>query len=151
MFGFLPAQFRILAKQTLFLIPFLGWHLYLAGNVPIDRRNPVRAFQSVYRASYKIRQGLSLLVFLEGTRSRDGKLKRFKRGTFTLAKKLNVPIVPVAVRGTFDLMPAGSWLAKPGRVELTILPPVVVSEEMENQVIASNIRRQLLAAGLQEG
>ena len=114
MFGYLPVQFRIMAKQVLFLIPFLGWHLYLSGNIPIDRKDARKAFGSVYKATARIKKGISILVFLEGTRSRDGKIHRFKRGSFTLARKLGVPLVPIAIHGTFELMPADAWTSKSG-------------------------------------
>jgi 1-acyl-sn-glycerol-3-phosphate acyltransferase len=151
MFGYLPVQFRIMAKQILFLIPFLGWHLYLGGNIPIDRKNARRAFGSVYKASARIKGGISLLVFLEGTRSRDGKLHRFKRGSFTLARKLKVPIVPVAIKGTFELMPADAWTAKPGKVEIIITPPLSVPAEGDLREVLMNVRGQLLASGLKDG
>ena len=149
MFGYLPADFRIMAKRSLFLIPFLGWHLYLAGNIPIDRKNAKKAFGSVLTASARIKKNLSLLVFAEGTRSRDGKLHRFKRGGFTLARKLRVPVVPVAIKGTYDLMPAGSWLAKPGRIEIVVMPAIVTSTD-ETDNLEADVRSELLAAGLQE-
>lgn len=150
MFGFLPVQFRIMAKKILFMIPFLGWHLYLGGNIPIDRQNPKKAYGSVYKASARIKKGVSLLIFLEGTRSRDGKLHRFKRGGFTLAKKLNVSIVPVAIKGSFELMPANSWTAKPGEIEIVIMPPVPVTPDEEYDALIGQVRNQLTAAGLQE-
>lgn len=148
MFGYLPVQFRILAKQILFMIPFLGWHLFLAGNIPIDRKNPKQALGSVLKAGSVIKKGISILVFAEGTRSRDGKLHRFKRGSFTLARKLNAPVVPVAIQGTFDLMPADAWTASPGKVEIRIMPLVKVGEETELNELSNEVRQHLLAAGL---
>lgn len=150
MFGYLPAQFRIMAKQILFHVPFLGWHLYLSGNIPIDRKNARQAFGSVFRASARIKKGISIFVFVEGTRSRDGKLHRFKRGGFTLARKLNVPIVPVAIRGTFESMPSGSILAKPGQVDLVICPPVIPSSDVDAGEAARRVREELLKAGLKD-
>ncbi len=151
MFGYLPAEFRIMAKQVLFLIPFLGWHLYLSGNIPIDRKDARKAFGSVYKATARIKRGISIFVFLEGTRSRDGKLHRFKRGSFTLARKLDVPLVPVAIQGTVDLMPADAWTSKPGKVQLTILPPVRVPTEGDLNAVIKGVRTQLLSTGLEEG
>ena len=151
MFGYLPVQFRIMAKRSLFLVPFLGWHLYLAGNVPIDRKNPRKAKGSVFKAAARVKRGISLLIFAEGTRTRNGALQRFKRGGFILARKLQVPIVPVAIKGTFELMPAGAWLANPGRIELVIRPPIPASDEDRLEDTVSAVRRELLAAGLMEG
>jgi 1-acyl-sn-glycerol-3-phosphate acyltransferase len=151
MFGHLPVQFRIMAKQILFLIPFMGWHLYLSGNIAIDRKNARQAFGSVFKASALLKRGISILVFIEGTRSRDGKLQRFKRGSFTLAKKLNVPIVPVAINGTFDLMPANAWTAKSGNVEITIMPPIEISAETNLESVAVLVREDMKQAGLEDG
>ena len=148
MFGYLPAQFRIMAKQILFMIPFLGWHLYLAGNIPIDRKNPKKAQRGLLVAAARVRKNISLFVFVEGTRTRDGGLRKFKRGSFTLAKKLNVPIVPVAIMGTFELMPAGSILAKPGEIELKIMPLIEVTPESNTEELAAAVRRGLVAAGI---
>jgi 1-acyl-sn-glycerol-3-phosphate acyltransferase len=148
MFGYLPAQFRIMAKQILFLVPFLGWHLYLSGNVPIDRKNPKKAQKGLLRAAARVRRNISLFIFVEGTRTRDGSLRRFKRGSFTLAKKLHVPIVPVAIMGTFQLMPAGSVLAKPGDIYLKIMPLIEVTPHSETDHLAAAVRSHLLAAGL---
>lgn len=151
MFGYLPVDFRIMAKKILFQIPFLGWHLYLAGNIAIDRKNPKKAFRGVLQATSVIKKGVSLLVFMEGTRTRDGKLHRFKRGSFTLARKLGAPILPVAIQGTFDLMPAGSWTSRGGPVEIKILEPIPVSPDSAPGVLSAQVRAQLLAAGLEEG
>jgi 1-acyl-sn-glycerol-3-phosphate acyltransferase len=151
MFGYLPVQFRIMAKQVLFMIPFLGWHLYLSGNIPIDRKDARKAFGSVYKATARIKQGVSLFVFLEGTRSRDGKLHRFKRGSFTLARKLGVSLVPVAIKGTFNLMPADAWTSKSGDVEVRILPPVKTTQEVDFNAMMKEVRGQILAAGLEDG
>lgn len=150
MFGYLPVQFRIMAKQILFMIPFLGWHLYLSGNIPIDRKNARQAFGSVYKASNLLKRGISILVFVEGTRSRDGKLHRFKRGSFTLARKLNVPVVPVAIQGSFNLMPADAWTAKAGVIEINIMPAIDISEHSDLNEIAYKVRNQMIEAGLQD-
>lgn len=151
MFGCLPVQFRIMAKQVLFLIPFLGWHLYLSGNIPIDRKDARKAFGSVYKATARIKKGISILVFLEGTRSRDGKIHRFKRGSFTLARKLGVPLVPIAIRGTFELMPADAWTSKSGDVHVDIFPPMQVPAEGDLNAVMKEVREKLVSAGLEEG
>ena len=150
MFGYLPAQFRIMAKQILFMVPFLGWHLYLSGNIPIDRKNPKKAQRGLLQAATRVRKNISLFVFVEGTRTRDGSLRKFKRGSFTLAKKLNVPIVPVAIMGTFDLMPAGSILAKPGSIEIKIMPLIEVTPDSNPEHLALSVRTHLVAAGLKD-
>jgi 1-acyl-sn-glycerol-3-phosphate acyltransferase len=87
---------------------------------------------------------------VEGTRTRDGYLRKFKRGSFTLAKKLNVPIVPVAIMGTFDLMPVGSILAKPGNIDLKIMPVVEVTPESDIDKLSEAVKNHFIAAGLRE-
>lgn len=150
MFGFLPVQFRIMAKQILFMIPFLGWHLYLGGNIPIDRKNARKAFGSVFKATSRIKAGISLLVFVEGTRSRDGKLHRFKRGSFTLAKKLQVPVVPIAIQGTFERMPPWAWTASAGKVTIDILPPILNTKDLEIDELSAKVRTGILSTGVAE-
>ena len=150
MFGYLPVQFRIMAKQILFMIPFFGWHLFMSGNIPINRKDARQAFGSVFKASNLLKRGISLLVFLEGTRSRDGKLHRFKRGGFTLARKLNVPIVPVAIKGSGKLMPADAWTAKGGTIEIEIMPAIEISPESDINKIAHDVRKQMIDAGLED-
>lgn len=99
----LPGDFKWAAKRSVMHVPFLGWHLRLAGHVPVDRGRGqgdaiTRAFVSVLRA------GKPLLVFPEGTRTFDGRLRPFKSGAFRAAVLAGVPVVPVALHGTFDLM-----------------------------------------------
>lgn len=151
MFGWLPVQFRIMAKQILFMVPFLGWHLFLGGNIPIDRQNARKAFGSVFKASSRLKNGISLLVFVEGTRSKDGRVHRFKRGSFTLAKKLGVPIVPIAIQGTFPLMPSGSWTSKGGDVRIDVLPLVDVTPDSDISRLSEQVRSRILSTGLQDG
>jgi 1-acyl-sn-glycerol-3-phosphate acyltransferase len=101
----LPGDFKWAAKRSVMNIPFLGWHLRLAGHVPVDRNKgtgaakaAVQAFKSVLDA------GKPLLVFPEGTRTEDGKLRPFKNGAFEAAVESDAPVVPVAIHGTFSLM-----------------------------------------------
>jgi 1-acyl-sn-glycerol-3-phosphate acyltransferase len=97
-----------------------------------------------------LKRGISLLIFVEGTRSRDGKLHRFKRGSFTLARKLNVPVVPVAIRGSFDLMPADAWTAKAGVIEIDIMPAVEISDQTDLNELSRKVRKKMIEAGLEE-
>lgn len=103
--GVLPRDMKWAAKRSLMNIPFLGWHLRLAGHVPVDRRAGAKAAQqTVDRFVDVLRNEGVLLVFPEGTRSPDGEIKRFKRGAFIAAVRANRPVVPVALEGTYDLM-----------------------------------------------
>jgi len=121
MFPSIPRRVSILAKKQVFQIPVLGAAMRLARLVPVDRE---AAAASVDCAVGYLREGLSFCVYPEGTRSRDGRLKPFKRGTFVMAIQARVPIVPVALSGTQRLMRKGDWTIHPGEVLIRFLPPV---------------------------
>jgi 1-acyl-sn-glycerol-3-phosphate acyltransferase len=123
-FGYLPANFRIMAKASLFPIPFLGWHLRRSGHLPIARDNPRRAARSFLAAAGHVREGTSVFVFPEGGRSPDGRIAEFKAGTFLLAIKGGVPVIPVTLNGTRAILRMNSFHVHPGRVELILHPPV---------------------------
>ncbi len=101
----LPGDFKWAAKRSVMNVPFLGWHLRLAGHVPVDRNKGKDAALAVMEAFESVlRDDKPLLVFPEGTRTADGKLKSFKNGAFQAAVTTGKPVVPVAIRGTFTLM-----------------------------------------------
>jgi 1-acyl-sn-glycerol-3-phosphate acyltransferase len=108
----LPLSFRWIAKRQLFLIPFFGWALKRAGHISIDRENPREALKAIDEAARKIRDGMNIIIFPEGTRSRDGSLLPFKKGGFSLALRAMVPIVPVGIAGTSVLQPKGSFIPR---------------------------------------
>jgi 1-acyl-sn-glycerol-3-phosphate acyltransferase len=122
-FSSLPYQLRIIAKESLGQFPFLGWHLRRTGHLLVDRRNPDRA--SILR-QWKglVGQGLSLVVFPEGTRSADGRVGLFKAGSVLLAIEAELPIVPVSVDGTRQVMRKGELTTRPGHATVVIHPPV---------------------------
>lgn len=124
LFGFLPVQFRIIAKESLFRIPFMGWHLTRAGNIPINRTNRREAMRSIAKAAERIREGTSVVIFPEGTRSRNGALQAFKAGSFKLAVSAGVPIVPLTIIGTCRVLEKDSLLIRPGAVELHVHPAI---------------------------
>lgn len=101
----LPLQFRWLAKAELFRIPIFGWAMSTAGYISLDRSSPRRAYRSMEEAARRIHEGVSVVIFPEGTRSRDGRLGPFMKGGFTLAVKAQVPVVPLAIKGTYEIMP----------------------------------------------
>lgn len=126
-FGFLPVQFRIIAKESLFRVPFMGWHLRRAGNIPINRSNRREAMRSISRAAERIREGTPVVVFPEGTRSKTGVLQPFKAGSFKLAVEAGVPIVPLTIVGTCKVLPRDTIIFHPGKVEMFISPPIPTS------------------------
>jgi 1-acyl-sn-glycerol-3-phosphate acyltransferase len=124
LFEGLGMPIRFLAKRSLFYIPLFGWSLWLARFIPVDRGRSRKARRSIDRAAARIRGGPSLAVFPEGTRSPDGRVQPFKSGAFILAIKSGVPILPVAVRGTFEVVPKTRLAVRPGPVELVIGRPI---------------------------
>jgi len=125
-FSALPFQLRIIAKESLARFPVLGWHLKRGGHLFVDRTNPDRArILNTWRAL--VANGLSLIIYAEGTRSRDGHVARFKAGSFLLAMQAGLPVVPLAIIGTRSVMPKGRLRTEPGRVTLVIHDPIVPS------------------------
>jgi 1-acyl-sn-glycerol-3-phosphate acyltransferase len=122
--GYLPVQFRWLAKAELFKIPVFGRAMLGAGYVKIDRFNQESAFKSIRQAAQRLQNGVSVMIFPEGTRSRDGSIGPFKKGGFVMAVDSGVPIVPVILKGTRSIMPKGSLRIHRGSVEMRIAEPI---------------------------
>ncbi len=137
----LPLSTRFVAKKSLFWIPVFGWAIAAAGFVPIDRKNRTAAMRSLSRAAEKVRGGRSLLLFAEGTRSRDGRLAPFKRGAFHLAIEAGVPVVPVAISGSGRVLPPGFlFRIAPGEVRLAFSAPIDVGPYAGNGGIDALVR-----------
>jgi len=122
-FASLPYQLRIIAKESLARFPVLGWHLRRGGHLFVDRRHPDRA-GILRRWRALVSEGLSLIIFAEGTRSWDGRTARFKAGSFLLAIEAGLPIVPLAVIGTRAVMPKGRLRTEPADVSLVVHDPI---------------------------
>jgi len=123
-FASLPYQLRIIAKDSLAKFPVLGWHLRRGGHLFVDRRHPDHG-SILARWRALISDSLSLIIFAEGTRSIDGKVARFKAGSFLLALEAGLPIVPISVVGTRRVMQKGRLRTEPGDVELIVHDPIV--------------------------
>jgi 1-acyl-sn-glycerol-3-phosphate acyltransferase len=123
----LPIQFRFAAKESLFRVPFLGWHLRRSGNIPVHRGNPRKALRSIRDAARRIAAGVPVLVFPEGERSSDGTLQPFKNGLFLLATYAGCPVVPIAIQDSRYRLPKHSMRIQPGPLTMTVLPPVEVT------------------------
>ena len=121
-FTSLPSQLRIVAKQSLGRIPFMGWHLHRAGHLLVDRQNPGAGV--VKKMAKLVGEHHSLIVFPEGTRSVDGAVGRFKGGSFVFALDSGMPIVPVSIAGSRYVMKKGQLMVCPGHVTLTIHEPI---------------------------
>lgn len=131
----LPLEFKWVAKRELFWIPFFGWALKKAGYIGLDRKNPKRAISALKEAVERVKEGFSLVVFPEGTRSFDGRLLPFKRGGFRLALETKAHILPVAIIGTAKLLPRGSLIPKgKGVVLIKFGEPLEVKKEDRAQL-----------------
>lgn len=124
MFATLPGSVRFVAKRELFKIPLLGGAMRAAGHIPIDRAARKKAFEAYDEAARTIQRGSSAVVFPEGTRSRTGELLPFKNAPFALAIAAQVPVVPVYVHHTFEILPKGAWRLKPRPIRLLVGPPI---------------------------
>ncbi len=119
---------RVIVKRFVFRIPILGLGMRFSGYVPLDREGAGAGRRSIARAAQWIKEnGYSFLIYPEGTRSFDGKLLRFRRGGFFLALESGAPIVPVSIKGTYELMPRGKWLVRKGPVQITFHEPIPVT------------------------
>jgi 1-acyl-sn-glycerol-3-phosphate acyltransferase len=123
----IPDQIRIVYKKELEVIPFFGWGLKWGHYIGIDRGRGSKAMESLGEAIGKIRNGQSLLLYAEGTRTLDGKLQPFKRGAFNIAVRAGVPVVPLTVNGSFRILPKHSLAINPGNVEIVLGQPILIT------------------------
>jgi len=122
--GYLPFQFKWLAKKELFSIPFFGWTMAAAGYISIDREGTRKTVEAMNDAARKIRDGMSVVIFPEGSRSPDGSIQPFKKGGFTLAIKSKVSIIPIAIAGSRGIMPKGKLTATSGEIRIRMDDPI---------------------------
>lgn len=123
-FSAIPMTVRFMAKKELFKIPIFGWALYASGTIRIDRSNRERAISSMNNALDRIRKGVSVVVFPEGTRSEDGKIRDFKKGGFVLAIKGGIPIIPISISGSRFILRKNSIKFHPGEIKIVISDPI---------------------------
>ena len=123
-FASLPFQFRILAKKELWPIAFIGWYLGRSGQIPIDTVNPHSTLSSLGVGVKALRSGMSLFVFPEGKRTPNGELQTFLSGAAYLAIRAQVPLVPLALSGVYDLLPIHTRHLYPGELTLTAGEPI---------------------------
>ena len=120
----LPGTVRFLAKRELLHVPIFGWAMRSAGHIPIDRKNRQAAVDACGEAGTLIRSGTSAIVFGEGTRSRTGELLPLKKGAFVLAIQAGVPVVPVYLAGTYEILPKGTLALTRGPIEMRVGEPI---------------------------
>ncbi len=156
-FANLPFQFRILAKKNLWSMPFIGWYLARSGQIAVDSDNPRAALTSLSAGVKALRAGMPLFVFPEGSRTPDGEIKDFMAGAAFLAIRAQVPVVPIALNGVYDLLPIHHSHFFPCDVDMMIGEPIETvgmtmrqTEEL-TQLVRNRIAEMLSAQPLCSG
>ncbi len=128
-YGYLGHTFRWMMKKSLEKIPFVGFACRSAGQIFVDKSSPVAIRQTMAEARERLKDGNSIVVFPEGTRSRNGKMSRFKKGAYQLATQFKLPIVPITIDGAYDILPKDAKLPRWGHIRITIHKPVPVADD----------------------
>lgn len=148
-YGWLPNNFKWLMKKEIRKVPFVGTACAVAGHIFVDRSNPRAALQSMDHIKKELVDGISTVIFPEGTRTKTGEMGRFKQGAFKIAMDMGVPVVPLSLGGFFKAMPSGQAFANPrARVSLHIGKPIDISQFNDINEAMEYLREQI-ASGLQ--
>lgn len=145
-FAALPVNLRFIAKHVLRWVPFLGWYMEMTGMIFINRANRHQATTSLRKAGERIRAGSNILVFPEGTRTKDGRIQPFKKGPFLLALEAQVPIVPVAIEGAWRALPTGTLRMRPHAIRLKVGQPIPTAgrTQEDRDVLLKEVRAALV-------
>lgn len=119
----LPGEWKFIAKEELFKIPFLGWAMTAARYISVKRENRRSAYDSIIHAASLGREGYSIVIFPEGTRSLDGKIQNFKKGALLILSRVEMEVLPVTIHGTFGIMPKGTFIVNPQKITVVISKP----------------------------
>jgi 1-acyl-sn-glycerol-3-phosphate acyltransferase len=144
----IPVQFRFLAKSGLFKIPLMGTHLSRAGHIPVPRDDARAAVKTMTTAAQVIRErGISLLIFPEGGRSHTGEVAAFKEGAAYIAIRAGVPLVPIAIKGTREVLPFGSGHVRSGPVTMLIGDPIPTDrlQLRDRERVTAELRERIVA------
>jgi 1-acyl-sn-glycerol-3-phosphate acyltransferase len=146
----LPLQLRWVAKRELLKVPIFGLAIKRMGMIFIDRKDPEKAHESMEKAGEKIRSGLTVIIFPEGTRSRDGKLLEFKKGGFVMALQTRTPILPITINGSRFCLPKGGLFSlRPGKIQMIIHDIVdVAGLTIEDRDVLLAKVRKIIEGGL---
>jgi 1-acyl-sn-glycerol-3-phosphate acyltransferase len=143
----IPSNIRFVAKKQIFNVPLFGWAMRVAGYISVDRSRSVKAMRSIEAAAAKIRSGLSVIMFAEGTRSKDGSIQPFKRGPFLLAAKTNVPIIPVTINGAERVLPKDTLRLSGGKVEIVFgeqIPTINVASKNDELELLEKVKNVII-------
>lgn len=146
LFASLPLSIHPVAKRELGYIPVFGWVLALGAAIMIDRGDRERAIRSIERAGRSIRAGRTVLMFPEGTRTPPGELGPLKKGPFHLALSARVPILPVGITGTGDILLPGDWRIRPGKVRVRVGNPIATTDRPDTEAGRAGLEAEVAAA-----
>jgi 1-acyl-sn-glycerol-3-phosphate acyltransferase len=148
----LGIQYRWFIKKEVLKVPLFGYGLYASRNIFIDRSNTASAIESINRGIDRLPRNVSIMVFAEGTRSPDGRIREFKKGGFVTAVRRKIPILPVTINGSRRVLPKGSLAFKPGKIQVVIGDPIDTggyTNEMVDRLIDQT--RQTIIANFDPG
>ncbi len=123
-YGWLDKKFKWIMKNEVKKMPMIGKACAAAGHIFIDRTNARSALRSIEEAAKRLVGGMSVVIFPEGTRTHNGEIQRFRKGAFQLASNLDLPIVPVTIKGAFEALPRDSYIIRPGKISMTFHAPI---------------------------
>lgn len=149
-YGYLGHNFRWMMKKSLEKIPLVGYSCRVSGHIYVDNRTPGAIRQTMETAEKRLAGGMSVVVFPEGSRTPDGRLKRFKRGAYILAEEFNLPVVPVTIDGAYAVMPRQAVLPHWGKIVLTIHKPIEAGEGGHDEATLIRDSRDVIALALPE-
>jgi 1-acyl-sn-glycerol-3-phosphate acyltransferase len=136
----IPRRTSVMVKKELFKVPILGHIMMLGSLVPVDRGNREAGIAAVRDALRVIEQGINMTIYVEGHRSFDGKLLRFKKGPFYLAEECKVPVVPITISGTEDCMPKARFAIRPGTVTIQFHDPIEPADFGDRECLMAKVR-----------
>lgn len=149
-YGWLSVSFSWIMKKELRRIPFVGYACARIGHIFIDRSNPVEAKKSIANAKEVLQHGQCVVLFPEGTRTPTGKVGTFKRGAFSMASDLQLPIIPITIDGAFKVLNKKTILFTPGKIKMTIHKPIAITEKLSDTEIKTLLTdtREIIISGL---
>ncbi len=133
-YGYLGHHFRWMMKKSLEKIPLVGYSCRVSGHIYVDNSSPAAVRATMTEAEKRLAGGMSVVVFPEGSRTRDGRMHAFRRGAFTLAMEFGLPVVPVTIDGAYRILPRGAWLPRYGTINLTVHNPILPDGEGRHEL-----------------
>lgn len=147
-YGYLGHNFRWMMKKSLEKIPLVGYSCRVSGHIFVDNRTPGAIRQTMETAEKRLSGGMSVVVFPEGSRTPDGRMKRFKRGAYILAEEFHLPVVPLTIDGAYSVMPRTAVLPHWGKIILTIHKPILPGADGHDTATLIEQSRDAIAQSL---